>query len=52
MILNSINIHEVVEKTKAQLQADQALIPALKVSIELILRVVVLLANKLGLKSQ
>ena len=52
MNLNSINIHEVVESTKAQLQEDKALTPALKMSIELILMVVVLLANKLGLNSQ
>ena len=52
MNLSNINIHEVVEKTKTQLQEDKALTPALKMSIELILMVVVLLANKLGLNSQ
>jgi len=52
MNLSTINIHEVVEKTKAQLQEDKTITPALKMSIELILMVVVLLANKLGLNSQ
>ncbi|WP_210725555.1 hypothetical protein [Candidatus Colwellia aromaticivorans] len=52
MNLNNINIHEVVEKTKTQLQEYKTLTPALKMSIELILMVVVLLANKLGLNSQ
>lgn len=52
MNLNSINITEIVEQTKAQLQEDKTLTPALKMSIELILVVVVMLANKLGLNSQ
>lgn len=51
MNLNSINITEIVEQTKAQLQEDKTLTPALKVSIELILIVVVMLASKLGLNS-
>lgn len=52
MDLKGINIPELVEQTKAQLQQDEALTPALKMSIELILLVVVMLANKLGLNSQ
>jgi len=52
MNLNSINITEIVEQTKAQLQADKTLTPALKMSIELILVVVVMLAGKLGLNSK
>jgi len=52
MNLNNINITEVVEQTKAQLQVDKTITPALKMSIELILMVVVMLANKLGLNSQ
>ena len=51
MNLNSINITEIVEQTKAQLQANKTLTPALKMSIELILVVVVMLASKLGLNS-
>ncbi|OUR60644.1 hypothetical protein A9Q74_12505 [Colwellia sp. 39_35_sub15_T18] len=49
MNLNSINITEIVEQTKAQLQEDKSLTPTLKISIELILVVVVMLASKLGL---
>ncbi|MGP4985883.1 IS66 family transposase [Pseudoalteromonas nigrifaciens] len=52
MNLNSINITEIVEQTKTQLQEDKTLSPALKMSIELILVVVVMLASKLGLNSQ
>lgn len=52
MNLNSINITELVEHTKAQLQEDKTLTPALKMSIELILVVVVMLASKLGLNSK
>lgn len=51
MNLNSINITEIVEQTKAQLQDDKTLAPALKMSVELILVVVVMLASKLGLNS-
>lgn len=52
MNLNRINITEIVEQTKTQLQEDKTLSPALKMSIELILVVVVMLASKLGLNSQ
>lgn len=52
MNLNSINITEMVEQTKAQLQEDRTLTPALKMSIELILVIVVMLAGKLGLNSK
>ena len=52
MNLNSINITEIVEQTKAQLQEDKTLTPALKMSIELILVIVVMLASKLGLNSK
>jgi len=52
MNLSGINITEVVEQTKAQLQNDADASPALKASIELILMVVVLLAQRLGLNSQ
>jgi transposase len=52
MKLADINITEIVEQTKNQLQKDTALTPALKMSIELILVVLVLLANRLGLNSQ
>jgi transposase len=52
MNLSGINITEVVERTKAQLQNDADASPALKASIELILLVVVLLAQRLGLNSQ
>ena len=45
MNLNSLNITEIVEQTKIQLQEDKTLSPALKMSIELILVVVVMLAN-------
>jgi len=50
--LSGINITEVVERTKAQLQNDADVSPALKASIALILLVVVLLAQSLGLNSQ
>jgi len=50
MNLNSINITEIVEQTKTWLQEDKTLTPALKMSIELV--VVVMLAGKLGLNSQ
>lgn len=52
MKLSGIDITEVVEQTKAQLQSDPNVSAALKASIELILMVVVLLANKFGLNSQ
>ena len=52
MNLNSINITEIVEQTKAQLQEGKTLTPALKMSIELILVIVVMLASKLGLNSK
>ena len=52
MNLNNINITEIVEQTKAQLQEDITLTPALKMSIELILVIVVMLAGKLGLNSK
>jgi transposase len=51
MNLSGIDITEVVERTKAQLQSDEDASPALKASIELILMVVVLLAQRLGLNS-
>lgn len=51
MNLNNINITEIVEQTKTQLQDDKTLTPTLKMSIELILVVVVMLASKLGLNS-
>jgi transposase len=47
MNLSGINITEVVERTKAQLQNDSDASPALKASIELILLVVVLLGPTL-----
>jgi transposase len=50
--LSGINITEVVERTKAELQNDADASPALKASIELILLVVVLLAQRLGLNRQ
>ena len=52
MNLSSINITDVEERTKAQLQNDAYASPALKASIELILLVVVLLAQRLGLNNQ
>ncbi len=45
-----MKITEIVEQTKAQLQEDNSLTPALKMSIEHIL--VVMLASKLGLNSK
>jgi transposase len=52
MKLDSINISEIVEKTKAQLKEDTSITPALKMSLELILMVVVMLAERLGLHSK
>lgn len=52
MKLDSINISEIVEKTKTQLKEDTSITPALKMSLELILIVVVMLAERLGLHSK
>lgn len=52
MTLSNINIQEMVEQVKAQLQDDKAITPALKMSIEMILMVVVMLSEKLGLNSK
>lgn len=52
MKLSGIDITEVIEQTKALLQSDPNVSPALKASIELILMVVVLLASKFGLNSK
>ncbi len=49
MKLDSINISEIVEKTKTQLKEDTSITPSLKRSLELILMVVVMLAERLGL---
>jgi transposase len=51
MDLSGIDITEVVERTKAQLQSDEDASPALKDSNKLILIVVVMLAQRLGLNS-
>ncbi len=51
MDLKSININALVEQTREQLEQDSSLTPALKVTIELLLTVVVLLSNKLGINS-
>ncbi len=51
MDLKSININALVEQTREQLEQDSSLTPALKVTIELLLTVVVLLSNKLGVNS-
>ena len=52
MKLDSINISEIVEKTKTQLKEDTSITPALKISLELILIVVVMLTERLGLNSK
>ena len=52
MKLDSINISEIVEKTKTQLKEDTTITPSLKVSLELILMVVVMLVERLGLHSK
>lgn len=52
MKLDSINISEIVEKTKTQLKEDTTIAPSLKISLELILMVVVMLAERLGLHSK
>ena len=51
MNLSGIDITEVVERTKAQLQSHEDASSVLKASIELILMVVVLLVQRLGLNS-
>jgi transposase len=51
MNLSVIDITEVIERTKAQLQSDEDVSSVLKASIELILMVMVLLAPRLGLNS-
>lgn len=52
MNLSSINIREVVGQTKQQLEQDKTITPVLKASIDLILMVVLMLADKFGLHSQ
>ncbi|MFT6194104.1 MAG: transposase [Cognaticolwellia sp.] len=52
MNLNGLNITEIVEKIKTQLQEDKTLTPTLKISIELIFVIVGMLVDKLGLNSQ
>ena len=52
MKLDSINIAEIVEQTKKQLKEDTTLTPSLKMSLELILMVVIMLAERLGLHSK
>ncbi|MCP3699739.1 MAG: IS66 family transposase, partial [Aliivibrio sp.] len=52
MKLDSINISEIVEKTKAQLKEDTTLTPSIKMSLELLLMVVIMLAERLGLHSK
>ncbi|MCP4992053.1 MAG: hypothetical protein GY928_40170, partial [Colwellia sp.] len=48
MKLDSINISEIVEKTKAQLKENTTLTPSFKMSLELLL----MLAERLGLHSK
>lgn len=52
MKLDNINISEIVEKTKIQLKEDTSITPALKISLELILMVVIMLVERLGLHSK
>ena len=52
MTLDSINISEIVEKTKTQLKEDTSIAPSLKISLELILMVVAMLVERLGLHSK
>lgn len=52
MHLKDINIQDVVEQTRKQLIADKTITPSLKMSIELILMIVTLLAQKFGLNSK
>jgi len=52
MNLKDVNISEVVEQVRAQLKEDHHVTPALRASIELILMVVVMLAERFGLNSQ
>lgn len=52
MNLKDINVTEVVEQVRAQLKEDKQVTPALRASIELILMVVVMLAERFGLNSQ
>ena len=51
MKIENINIEELVESTKKQLDADKSVSPALKSSIELLLALITLLVNRLGLNS-
>lgn len=52
MNLKDINVNEVVEQVRAQLKEDKQATPAFRASIELILMVVVMLAERFGLNSQ
>ena len=49
MNLKDVNVTEVVEQIRAQLKEDKHVTPALRASIELILVVVVMLAERFGL---
>lgn len=51
MNLKDVNVTEVVEQVRAQLKEDKQVTPALKTSIELILMVVVMLAERFELNS-
>ena len=52
MKLDNLNISELVESTKTQLKEDISITPSLKMLLELILMVVVMLAERLGLHSK
>ena len=52
MKLSNVNIDDVISNTKALLEKDPTVSPALKSTIELLLLIVTLLANRLGLNSR
>lgn len=52
MTINNINVDEVIERVKTQVAAEKDLSPALKASLDLLLLLVTLLANRFGLNSK
>lgn len=52
MTINKVNVEEVIERVKVQVATEKDLSPAIKASLELLLLIVTLLANRLGLNSK
>lgn len=52
MTISNINVEEVIERVKGQVATEKDLSPAVKASLEVLLLLVTLLANRLGLNSK